>query len=323
MALAPRLALLGVPSSSQSFASSPAWSDDVEPDQLGADHRLDIGEGLEHSLAAETRRVAVTQLDRLVHPCARTARNPRLPDAAAVQRDHAFEGRVAARVEDLEGGDRFDSAHFVLSATAELSPQAAEHANSFEVHVECELLIWRVDLVVRQAEADEYGLQPHDPGERLDGRDGSPLPGQGRGRAEHAFHGTRRRQHRGMVDRGHDRPASGPGLGGHGDPGGGSRQHGVTNEFRNCSGSWLGTRRHVILAPALAGMIVFWPGPEYPPQMPLHSRVGRAQSRSRSVHPASPIVAGTSPASARNALTSYGTLANSARSSADGSRTSS
>ena len=42
------------------------------------------------------------------------------------------------------------------------------------------------------------------------------------------------------------------------------------------------------LAAAQAGMIVFDPGPWYPPQMPLTSSVGRAHSRSVGVKPGSP-----------------------------------
>src|SRR5581483_7757674 len=70
------------------------------------------------------------------------------------------------------------------------------------------------------------------------------------------------------------------------------------------SGSWSGTRRQLILAPACAGMIVLLPGPEYPPQMPLTSRVGRSHIRSSGVQPSSPTVAGAPPASRSSAASS-------------------
>src|SRR5690606_30742978 len=65
------------------------------------------------------------------------------------------------------------------------------------------------------------------------------------------------------------------------------------------SGSWLPTGRELTFAPALAGMIVFGPGPLYPPQIPLISSVGRAEIRSLIVYRSSPQTAGT-PVASRN-----------------------
>ena len=48
----------------------------------------------------------------------------------------------------------------------------------------------------------------------------------------------------------------------------------------------------MIFAIARAGMIVFEPSPEKPPEMPLQSSVGRAHTRSSVVKPFSPCVAG-------------------------------
>ena len=47
------------------------------------------------------------------------------------------------------------------------------------------------------------------------------------------------------------------------------------------------------MALALAGMIVFGPGPDQPLHRPLMSSVGRAETRSRMVKFASPQTAGT------------------------------
>ena len=56
-------------------------------------------------------------------------------------------------------------------------------------------------------------------------------------------------------------------------------------------------------------MIVLPPGPVWPPHMPLTSAVGRAQTRSRVLKPASPAVAPLLPASASQPFSSNGSLA--------------
>ena len=79
-------------------------------------------------------------------------------------------------------------------------------------------------------------------------------------------------------------------------------------------GSWSGTSRQLTFAEARDGRTVFEPSPVKPPQMPFGSSVGRAQSRSSVVYPASPWSVGA-PVSARNAASSNGSRANSAFSS--------
>ncbi len=132
---------------------------DVESDQLGTDDRLDVRQRLEHALAAKARRVTVAQLHRLVDSRARATRDTCLADRSVIERDDAFQGRIAARVEDLERGDAFDSAHDGPQRHGQLIPETAENANALEVHVEGELLVGCMDLIVRQPEADEHRLQ--------------------------------------------------------------------------------------------------------------------------------------------------------------------
>src|ERR1019366_5987137 len=290
---------------------------------LRADPRLDIGLRLENTLTTKTSRVPVAEFDRLVHPGAPATRDPCLADGAVVQRDQAFQGGVAPRIEDLQCGDRFDSGHDVLSAPASSSQRRPSTRIPLKymssVNFSFGAWIWSSGRPrptstacspMTRANDSTGGI---DPPSRV--RAGTVPKTLSMARDAACTAGW-------SIDVTTGRPpalASAVTV----TPAGAAARTASRTSAATRSGSWFGTSRQVILAPALAGMIVFWPGPEYPPQMPLNSSVGRAQSRSRSVHPASPTVAGTSPASARNASTSYGTLANRARSSAEGSRTSS
>ncbi len=79
---------------------------DCRPDHL--DHVLD---GTQDALASEHVRVAVTQLDGLVHARRRAGGNRRAPERAGGQRDVDLYCGVAARVEDLPRPDTLDGAH--------------------------------------------------------------------------------------------------------------------------------------------------------------------------------------------------------------------
>jgi hypothetical protein len=61
----------------------------------------DVLHGLHGSLSAVARRIAVTELQRLVLPGGRSARHGGSPRCPAVERDVDFDGGIAATVEDL------------------------------------------------------------------------------------------------------------------------------------------------------------------------------------------------------------------------------
>ena len=68
----------------------------VRTDQLGGDRGVDVGDGLEHALAAEARLVAVAQLDRLIGAGGRARRYGRATQRPVVEDDIDLDRRVAA-----------------------------------------------------------------------------------------------------------------------------------------------------------------------------------------------------------------------------------
>ena len=87
---------------------------------VGARERLrdlavDVGHGLLHALAAVAARVAVAQFERFARAGRRARRHGRAPERAALERHVDFDGRIAARVENLAGLDAMD-----LHATSDL-----------------------------------------------------------------------------------------------------------------------------------------------------------------------------------------------------------
>ena len=101
--------LFGVPSSSSSSASMPAWSAASSPNSAGAIVSMTFSTAVQHALAAVAR------------PCRRRAARPprgrpvEAPDGTAARPDRPvgeddvdLDGGVAARVEDLAGVDDLD-----------------------------------------------------------------------------------------------------------------------------------------------------------------------------------------------------------------------
>jgi hypothetical protein len=68
----------------------------IEAQELGADAVGHVGNGRQDALAAEPRRVAVPQLDRLVGAGRGAARDRSATDRAVGQHDIDLHGRVAA-----------------------------------------------------------------------------------------------------------------------------------------------------------------------------------------------------------------------------------
>ena len=81
------------------------------PGELLGDRTEDVGDRLQHALAAEARVVAVAQLERLVLAGRRAGRDGRTAERAVVERHIDLDGGIAARIEDLAGVDVFDQGH--------------------------------------------------------------------------------------------------------------------------------------------------------------------------------------------------------------------
>ena len=114
MALAPRLALLGVRVELEHrLVDDPlvvgGEALDGRADLL--DHRVD---GLADALA-EVAVPAVAQLDRLEGAGGGAAGHHRPGERSVVEEDLDLDGGVAARVEDLAGADGFDGCHVSCS----------------------------------------------------------------------------------------------------------------------------------------------------------------------------------------------------------------
>jgi hypothetical protein len=73
----------------------------IEPPQDVADLAVDRGDRPAHALAAESRLVAVAQLDRLVGAGRGAGRHRRAAKRAGLELHVHLDGRVAARIQDL------------------------------------------------------------------------------------------------------------------------------------------------------------------------------------------------------------------------------
>ena len=115
-ALAPSRDLFGVPSRATSSAVEPLLVGGELPMTASAISVVDVGDGLEDALAAVALGVAVAQLVRFVGAGAGAGRHDGAPRAAVFERDLDLDGRVAARVEHLEGAHCCDAvvSHGVL-----------------------------------------------------------------------------------------------------------------------------------------------------------------------------------------------------------------
>jgi hypothetical protein len=82
----------------------------VEVHQLGGDLLVDVGDGLGDALAPEAL-TAVAQLDGLELAGGRPRGDDRAAAGAVLEQHLGFEGRVAARVEDLPCDDDLDGGH--------------------------------------------------------------------------------------------------------------------------------------------------------------------------------------------------------------------
>ena len=103
--------MFGVPSSSSSARSTRDLVGGVHAAERRRDRLLDVLHGAQHALAEVALRVAVAQLERLVLAGGRAARHRRAAHDAALEADVAFDGGIAAAVEDLAGADLQDLGH--------------------------------------------------------------------------------------------------------------------------------------------------------------------------------------------------------------------
>ena len=108
IALAPSLALFGVPSRSIMSWSIASWSRGSRPISSGAILLLTFSTALVDALADVDLLVAVAQLDRLVLAGAGAGRDGGAAERAVLEQDVHLDGRVAAGVEDLPALDEFD-----------------------------------------------------------------------------------------------------------------------------------------------------------------------------------------------------------------------
>ena len=108
IALAPSLALLGVPSSSIMSWSIASWSRGSRPISSGAILVLTFSTALVTPLPSVLLLVVVAQLDGFVLAGAGARRDGGAAEGAVFEDDVDFDGRVAAGVEDLPALDEFD-----------------------------------------------------------------------------------------------------------------------------------------------------------------------------------------------------------------------
>ncbi len=111
MALAPSLALFGVPSRSSSSSIEGDLFERVLAVQAWSDGVVDVVDGLEDALAEIAGLVAVAQLQRLVGAGAGAAGHGGPADRAVVQDHLDLDGRIAAAVQNFAGVNAFDAAH--------------------------------------------------------------------------------------------------------------------------------------------------------------------------------------------------------------------
>src|SRR5947209_3276578 len=96
------------PFSFRTFLSEWKISQPIPANQRRRNLGLHVADGLLRALAAETRLVVVAQLDRLVLARGGARRDGRAAEGATGEAHVDLNGRVAARVDDLTGGDGGD-----------------------------------------------------------------------------------------------------------------------------------------------------------------------------------------------------------------------
>ena len=109
MALAPSLALLGVPSSSIISWSIASWSRGSRPISSGAILVLTLSTALSDAFADVAFLVVVAQLDGFVLAGAGAAGDGRPAEGAVFEEDVHLDGGIAAGVEDLPALNEFDA----------------------------------------------------------------------------------------------------------------------------------------------------------------------------------------------------------------------
>src|SRR5438105_11994202 len=311
----------------------------VDSGEILRNQRGDVVHRAQHALAFVSTGIAVAQLDGFMRPGAGPARHAGASLGAAGEAHGRLDGGVAPRVEDLSRCDPFDVRHIErLSARAERQDRATAGERNAIASSSHRCASTRMPLAYMSRVNFSFGAWMRSSGSpnprstagmpitRLNVSTGGIDPPS---RVKSGFLPKTRATARDAactagwsigVTTGRP-PAFGAAV--TRTPAGAAASTAAATLRAMSSGSWFGTSRHEILAPAVAGMIVFEPGPEYPPQMPLNSSVGRAPSSSGTAQPCSPTVAGTPPARRRNSESSYGMRAKNARSSASGSCTSS
>jgi hypothetical protein len=111
VALAPRRLLFSVPSRSIRVLSRKACSEASRPSTASLISVLMCSTALQHALAEVARLVAVAQLDGLARAGGGARGHGRAAHGAGLQQHVAFDGGVAAAVEDLAADDVDDGTH--------------------------------------------------------------------------------------------------------------------------------------------------------------------------------------------------------------------
>ena len=111
MALAPRRALFGVPSSSISTWSMRRWSSASMPDQRVGDLAVHRFDRVAHALAEIAVRLAVALFDRFVRAGGGARRHRRAAHRAVLQHDIHLDRGIAAAVENFAADDVGDAGH--------------------------------------------------------------------------------------------------------------------------------------------------------------------------------------------------------------------
>ena len=135
-AFAPSFVLFGVPSSSIILSSIFACSSASKPRQRRRDRLVHAAHRFGHAFAAVALLVAVAQFPRFVLAGARAARNGGAADGAACEMDIDFDGRIAARIEDLA---RVNFAMLVAHIAGNIvsGQTSLARLTSGEVHMAC------------------------------------------------------------------------------------------------------------------------------------------------------------------------------------------
>jgi hypothetical protein len=87
----------------------------VQAQHRFADLGVDVLDSLQHALAQVTALVAVTQFDGFARAGGGAGRHGRAAHGAGLQQHVAFDGRVAAAVQDLATHDVYDGTHWSFS----------------------------------------------------------------------------------------------------------------------------------------------------------------------------------------------------------------